>query len=119
LSPFQPDESLNKPGSQVVVPAWCEYVHHNRVFQRSRLMVDASFHHEAVTNACGKCFATHCDGKLPPHHIDNLVLRVLVHGPHPTLFHAMLRQEQLVVVRAHAPDKTVLRRRSSCVSGAN
>ena len=54
------------------MPAWCEYVHHQRVFQRSRLMVDASPYDEAVASARGKCFAVHRDRKLPTHHIDNL-----------------------------------------------
>src|SRR5215472_924211 len=98
---------------QVVAAARSKYVHHERVLQSRCLVIDAATHHKAVTGARVKGLITYGDREPSAHHVNDLIVRVLVPGPDPAFFHAMLSQQKLVIECSDAPDQAGLRQRGS------
>src|SRR6516162_8416783 len=72
-------------------------------------MIDAASHHKAVTCADSKGFLADRDRKPPIHHVNNLIVRVLMSGPGPAFLHTMFSQQQLVIECADASNQPLLR----------
>ena len=73
-------------------------------------MLDAATNHECATRANVERFSLAGNPEMAMHYINNLIVRMAVHGTGPTLHHFVLSEKKLVVVGEHAPFQPALRR---------
>ena len=82
--------------------AWSEDVNDVSRLHGTRLVLNSASNHEAVAGTHVDRLAGARNFEMSGDHVDNLFVGMAVRCANPTFFHTMLRQEQLVVVRAHA-----------------
>src|SRR5262245_57692992 len=87
------------PSRQVVFTCRREGVEHDRGRERRGLVFDAAVDDEAVARADLELLLPDFDGEVSRDHVDELVVRVAVARPHPTLLGVMLDQHELRSVR--------------------
>ncbi len=79
--------------------AGSENVDHDGVFQRAGAVFDAAADQKSISGADVECLTCGGDAQMAADHIHDLFVRVTVHGADPSLLHAVLGEEKLVVVR--------------------
>jgi hypothetical protein len=69
-------------------------------------MLDATANNETISRASIERDFANCNSQMSTHDVDDLLVGMTVAGAHPIFCHEMLREKELVVVGAHATDKT-------------
>src|SRR5262249_49676609 len=85
-------------------------------FKRAGLVLQPTANHKAIAGASVESPARTGDAEMAGDHIYDLLVRMAVRRANPSFLHAMLRQEQFVVIRPDGAREAWLRQTGAGVS---
>src|SRR5258708_16625549 len=86
----------------VVFPARSEDVDYKRILDRGSAVLHAAAYRESVPCAQFETFSLAAHFQVPPHNVDDLIVRMAVHRSSPPFHHPVLGEKKLVVICKHA-----------------
>jgi len=104
---------------KVIAPTGSKYINDVAGFKRAGLVLEAAADHEAIAGAGVESPARTSDAEMAGDHINKLLMRMAVRRANPSFLHAMLRQEQFVVIRPDGASEAWLRQTGVGVSSCH
>jgi len=84
------DGSPKDGSGDVVLPAWCEDIDYQRIFDCGCAMFRTAAHDKGVARANLKRLPLAGDPEMAMHYVNDLLMRMAVYRPGPAFHHLML-----------------------------
>src|SRR5713101_1269472 len=92
----------NFSSRNVIFPARCEDIDYERILDRGGTVLHPTADNESVSRAQFERFPLGVHFQMPPHNVDDLIVRMAVHRSCPPFHHLVLDEKELVVISQHA-----------------